>query len=65
MEYKDEKGNILYGFSQTSLDQTSAKLNDISTALKILIIILILLTIGVFVLIEWIAYNNVLTKIIG
>lgn len=65
LEYRDERGNTLYGFSQTNLDHTNAKLNDISLALKLLIILLIFMIVGLFILIEWAAYNNIITRIIG
>ncbi len=64
MEYKDEKGNTLYGFSQTNLDNTNAKLNNVVLGLKVLIILFVILLLGVAVFIGWVAYNDVLTRLI-
>ncbi len=64
MEYRDEKGNTLYGFSQTSLDQTNAKLNNVVLGLKILIILFVIFLIGVGLIIGWISYYDVITRLI-
>jgi len=64
LEYKDEQGNTLYGFSQTNLDQTNAKLNNVVLALKVLIILFVVLMIGVGLIIGWISYNDVITRLI-
>ena len=64
MEYKDEKGNVLYGFSQTSLDRTNAKLNDMVFAMKVLILLFAILLIAVALFIGWLSYHDVITRII-
>lgn len=64
MEYKDEKGNTLYGFSQTNLEQTNAKLNNVVLGLKILIILFVIMLIGIGLIIGWISYNDVITRLI-
>lgn len=64
LEYKDERGNTLYGFSQTGLDRTNAKLNDVTLALKILIILSIVFLISAVLFIGWLAYHDVLTRLI-
>ena len=64
MNYKDKDGKVLYGFSQTNLDKTNAKLNHIAGALKILIVLFIILLVVVGAMIIWLGYNDVLTRLI-
>lgn len=64
MNYKEKDGKVLYGFSQTNLDKTNAKLNSVATSLRVLIVlfvILLVLTMGVII---WLGYNDVITRII-
>lgn len=64
LEYKDKDGNTLYGFSQTQLERTNARLNSVVLGLKILIILLVILVVGVGLFLGWIAKNDVVTRII-
>ena len=62
--YKDKEGNTLFGFSQTSLDRTNAKLNGVVMGLKILIFLFVLLLIILGATAVWIAQNDVITRLI-
>ena len=64
MNYKDKDGKVLYGFSQTNLDKTNAKLNSVVSALKVLIILFIILLVAVGTLVIWLGYNDVITRLI-
>lgn len=64
MDYKQKDGKILYGFSQTNLDRTNAKLNSVVVALKILIVLFILFMVSMATVIIWLGYNDVITRLI-
>ncbi|MBI2668173.1 hypothetical protein HYX17_05405 [Candidatus Woesearchaeota archaeon] len=62
--YKDGDGNTLFGFSQTSLDKTNAKLNGVVIGLKILIFLFVLLLIILGATAVWLAQHDVITRLI-
>jgi len=64
MDYKQKDGKVLYGFSQTNLDRTNAKLNSVVIALRILIVLFILFMVSMATVIVWLGYNNVITRLI-
>ena len=64
LNYKTKEGDVLYGFSQTNLEKTNARLNNISFNLKILIILFIVFLIGAIIFMGWVAYYDVITRII-
>ena len=64
MKYKDKEGNVLYGFSQESLDKTNRELRKTNKLLLALIILVIIFLIVTIATISWIELNNVVTKII-
>ena len=64
MNYKQKDGKVLYGFSQTNLDKTNAKLNSVVGSLKVLIILLIVLLAMTILFFAWLGYNDVLTRVI-
>ncbi|MDD5331516.1 MAG: hypothetical protein PHE43_01680 [Candidatus Nanoarchaeia archaeon] len=63
-QYKDKEGSVLYGFSQTHLEKTNKHLGQVVFGLKILIILFVLMLVGTALLIGWISYNDVVTRII-
>lgn len=64
MNYKEKDGKVLYGFSQTNLDKTNAKLNSVVLALKVLVILLIIFLALIVGIIAWFGYNDVITRLI-
>jgi len=64
MEYKDKEGNTLYGFSQVHLERTNNRLNDMVLGLKLLIILFVVLLVGMAAFMGWIAYNDIVTRLI-
>lgn len=64
MDYKEKDGKVLYGFSQTNLDKTNAKLNSVVLALKVLVILLIIFLALIVGIIAWFGYNDVITRLI-
>jgi len=64
MNYKEKDGKVLYGFSQTNLDKTNAKLNSVVLALKILIVLFIVFLILISGFVIWLGYNDVISRII-
>ena len=64
MKYKDDKGNVLYGFSQENLERTNKEIKKTNKFLQILIILFIIF-LAVFVsFLIWLEINNVFTRII-
>lgn len=64
VEYKEKDGTVLYGFSQTHLEKTNKQLSQVVFGLKILIILLVIILIGTGLLLGWISYNDVVTRLI-
>ncbi|MBS3095199.1 hypothetical protein J4231_00810 [Candidatus Woesearchaeota archaeon] len=64
MNYKQKDGKVLYGFSQTNLDKTNARLNSVANSLKALIVLFIILLIVILGFVIWAGYNDVLTRLI-
>lgn len=64
LTYKDEKGNTLYGFSQTNLEETNRRLNNLVLGVQVLIILFFILLVGTALFMGWIAYNDVITRMI-
>ena len=64
MNYKQKDGKVLYGFSQTNLDKTNARLNSVTNSLKVLIVLFIILLIVILGFVIWAGYNDVLTRLI-
>ena len=64
MQYKDEKGNVLYGFSQESLSKTNSAISKTNKYLQLLIVLMVLF-LGVFIgFLVWLEYNDVFTRLI-
>lgn len=64
MKYKDEKGNVLYGFSQENLEKTNSELRRTNKYLQVLVILMIIFMAILVSLMVWLEINNVVTKII-
>ncbi len=65
MEYKDDKGNTLYGFSQENLEQTNKTIRETNKLLQVLLmLILISLLLGIGFM-SWLKMNSVFDKLIG
>lgn len=64
MEYKDEEGNKLYGFSQVNLEETNKQIKNTNRALQILITLFIILLIIILAFGFWLWKNDVITRII-
>lgn len=64
LTYRDEKGNILYGFSQENLERTNREIRRTTRYLQLLVVLVIIL-LGVMVAtIVWADLNNVITAMI-
>ena len=64
MTYKDEKGNVLYGFSQENLERTNREIRKTNRYLQVLtILVIVMLAVFVATLI-WADLNNVITAMI-
>ncbi len=64
MKYKDEKGNVLYGFSQENLQRTNDEIRKTNRYLQ-LVIVFILIFLAILVsFIIWLELNDVITKVI-
>jgi len=71
VQYKTEDGKVLYGFSQTHLDDTKKRLEhtnrqlgNVVLGLKILIVLFAVLLAGAAIFFGWVAYNDVVTRMI-
>lgn len=65
MEYKDEKGNTLYGFSQESLEKTNKGIKETNRLIQVLIIlIMIILLLGVGFA-AWLKMNSIFDLLIN
>nr|MBI4156559.1 hypothetical protein [Candidatus Woesearchaeota archaeon] len=64
ISYKDDDGNTLYGFSQTHLEETNRKLNNLVLGVQVLIILFFVLMLGFAMFMGWVAYNDVITRMI-
>ncbi|MDD5254020.1 MAG: hypothetical protein PHG05_02860 [Candidatus Nanoarchaeia archaeon] len=64
IQYKDKDGSVLYGFSQTHLEKTNKQLSQVVFGLKVLIILLVVLLVSAGILLGWVSYNDVITRII-
>jgi hypothetical protein len=64
LTYKDEQGNTLYGFSQTHLEQTNKKISNLVLGVQVLIVLFFVFLVGLALLMGWIAYNDVITRMI-
>ena len=64
MMYKDERGNVLYGFSQENLEKTNKELRRTNNFMVVLIV-LVLFMLGILVAsVIWADVNNVITAMI-
>lgn len=64
LSYKDEKGNTLYGFSQINLEETNRKLNSLTLGVQVVIVLFFIFLVGIALFMGWIAYNDVITRMI-
>ncbi|MBT4576823.1 hypothetical protein HOM13_01705 [Candidatus Woesearchaeota archaeon] len=65
MEYKDDKGNTLYGFSQENLEQTNQAIRETNKLLQVLLVlILISLLLGIGFM-SWLKMNSIIDLLIG
>ena len=65
MEYKDEKGNKLYGFSQENLERTNKEIRKTNQLLRVLIIFMILFVIMEIGFGTWLGAKDNFTRLIG
>ncbi len=65
MKYKDEKGNVLYGFSQENLEKTNREIRKTNNLMLILIIFICLFLALVVGFAVWLDINDIFTRVIG
>jgi len=65
MKYKDEKGNVLYGFSQENLEKTNREIRKTNNLMLILIIFLFIFLAMAVSFAVWLDANDIFTKLIG
>ncbi len=64
MTYTDDKGNVLYGFSQENLERTNRELRRTNKYLTVLIILVVLFLMTVIFSVIYLDYNDIVTKLI-
>ena len=64
MKYKDDKGNVLYGFSQENLEKTNREIKRTNRYMQTLIILFVVFLAVFISLLIWLELNNVFTRII-
>jgi len=64
MKYKDDKGNVLYGFSQENLEKTNKEISRTNRYMQTLIILFIIFLAIFISFLVWLEINNVFTRII-
>ena len=64
MKYTDEKGNVLYGFSQEDLAKTNKELRKTNKFLILLLLLVIFFIIVLLFSVVYIDYNNIITRLI-
>jgi hypothetical protein len=65
MRYKDENGNVLYGFSQENLEKTNKEIKKTNFLLQLaiaLMCIFLAMAIGFAI---WLDTNNIFNQLIG
>lgn len=65
MEYKDEKGKTLYGFSQENLEQTNQAIRDTNKLLQVLLILMLILILLGVGFAGWLKMNSIFDLLIG
>ncbi len=64
MEYKDEKGNVLYGFSQESLEKTNKELRKTNRFILIMVILFILFLVVFISFLAWLEINDIISILV-
>ncbi|MEK6861700.1 MAG: hypothetical protein AABY07_07050 [Nanoarchaeota archaeon] len=64
MKYKDDKGNVLYGFSQENLERTNKEIRRTNRYMQTLIILFIIFLAVFISFLVWLEINNVFTRLI-
>jgi hypothetical protein len=65
MEYKDDKGNTLYGFSQENLEQTNQTIRETNKLLQVLLILILISLLFGIGFMTWLKMNSIFDKLIG
>jgi len=65
VKYKDEKGNVLYGFSQESLEKTNKEIRKTNTLMLIMIIFIFIVLVMLIGMGIWIDSHDIFTRMIG
>ncbi|MBT3866152.1 hypothetical protein HOF78_03580 [Candidatus Woesearchaeota archaeon] len=64
MEYKDEKGNTLYGFSQESLEKTNKQITETNKLIQVLIILILMILLLGIGFAGWLKMNSIFDLLI-
>jgi len=65
MKYKDEKGNVLYGFSQENLEKTNREIRKTNNLMLILIVFISIFLAMIVGFAIWLDIHDIFTRLIG
>jgi len=65
MQYKDETGKRLYGFSQENLERTNKEIKKTNRLLQVLITFFGIFLVIFIALMVWLEVNDVITRMIS